>query len=376
MALKVGVVGMGAGIGNRHAQCHKDDELADLVAVCDVVAERADKAAEKFGVKAYYTLKDMLEDQPDLDIVDVSTGGLENGSWHYEPTMEALAAGKHVLVEKPLSNEIVEAREMVALADQMGVYFGCNLNHYFTPPAEKAMEYMRDNKVGELVYCLHKMGFWGGDETFHPTSSPRHKGFPYFHVKAFLSHPFSVMRHFCGDITHVQVFANRPGVRRTAGDVMLSSLSIHVRFANDCLGYLLSQRGDSTYGLGGWWSVEVSGTRGAFCIENCIEKLTYWPAPRPDNAAKPDQLDTGGKGGPEVMDTGITDFGETFPRRIHAFLEDVTNGVPKHKLRASGRDALAALEYTWAVIESYEQGGAVVRPEPLPPIYADPKTFA
>jgi hypothetical protein len=64
---------------------------------------------------------------------------------------------------------------------------------------------------------------------------------------------------------------------------------------------------------------------------------------------------------------------QTFPMRLHAFLEDVANGVPKESLRASGRDALAALEYTWAVIESYEQGGALVRPHPLPPIHGDPR---
>ena len=75
-----------------------------------------------------------------------------------------------------------------------------------------------------------------------------------------------------------------------------------------------------------------------------------------------------------VKSTGVTDFGTTFPNRIHAFLEDVTNGVPKHKLRASGRDALATLEYTWAAIESYEQGGVLVRPNPLPSLRRDPKT--
>ena len=88
MAVRVGIVGMN-GIGYSHAPTHKSDELADLVAICDVVKERADKAAEQFGAKAYYNLEDMLENE-ELDMVDVCTGGLENGSWHYEPAMIAM----------------------------------------------------------------------------------------------------------------------------------------------------------------------------------------------------------------------------------------------------------------------------------------------
>jgi len=370
MALKVGIVGL-SGIGNAHASAHKSDPLSNLVAVCDVVKDRADAAAAKYGVKAYYSLKDMLTAEPDLDIVDVTTGGLENGSWHCEPALEAIEAGKHVLVEKPLSSYVTEAREMVAKADEKNVYLGCNLNHYFTDVAARAKKYQEDGEIGELVYCLHKMGFAGGEYTYAAAKAPRVKGFPYFHVKAFLAHPFSVMRYFCGDITHVQAFMDRPGYRRSAGDVMLSINSIHVRFANGCMGYLLSQRGDATFGLGGWWSVEVGGTRGTFCIENCIEKVTYWPAPKPGDPAT---TTLGGKLEPTVTSSGLTDFGLTFPARIHAFVEDVTNGVPKEHLRASGRDALATLEYTWAAIESYEQGGILVRPNPLPPLHGDPFT--
>ena len=361
MALKVGVIGM-RGIGNNHVQVHSQDPLSDLVAVCDVVKERADATAQKYGVKAYYSLKDMLANEPDLDIVDVTTGGFENGSWHFEPAMEAIEAGKHVLVEKPISNNILEARQLVARAAEKGVYLGCNLNHYFTPPADRARKYIRDGEIGEQVYCLHKMGFSGGEPAnYVPAASSRVKNWPYFHLKAFLTHPFSVMRYFCGDITHVQAFVDRPGYRRRAEDVMLSIAGINVRFANGCVGYLLSQRGDAPFGLGGWWSIEVAGTHGTFCIENCVEKVTYW------SSAKPNE--------PVVTPSGLTDFNLTFPMRIHAFLEDVSAGVFREDLRASGRDALAALEYTWAVMESYENGGAMVRPAPLPPLHGDPATL-
>ncbi len=374
MALRVGLVGM-RGIGHTHAQAHVKDPLSKLVAVCDVVEERADEAAAKYGVPAYYSLRDMLRNE-DLDVVDVTTGGYENGSWHFEPAMEALEAGKHVLVEKPISNDISEARQMVAKAFEKDLYLGCNLNHYFTPPAEKAKEYMESGRVGELVYCLHKMGFAGGEKTYSYSKAPRSDGWPYFHVKAFLHHPFSVMRYFCGDVTHIQAFFDRPSFRKAAGDLMLSINSIHMRFANGAVGYLLSQRGDATFGLGGWWSVEVAGTRGTFCIENCVEKITFFPTPGTEGAAQPENLALGEAPKPVVTESGYTDFGMTFPWRIHAFLEDVTNGVAKDKLRASGRDALAALEYTWAAMESYEQGGIMVRPHPLPTVHGDPKLLA
>jgi len=371
MALKVGIVGQ-RGIGNRHAQCHAEDDLAELVAVCDVVKERADKSAEKHGVKSYGGLAEMLDAHPDLDIVDVCTGGHENGSWHYEPVMEALEAGKHVLVEKPISNDIHEARRMVAKAAEKDLYLGCNLNHYFTPPADKAAEYMKEGKVGELLFCVHKMGFAGGETNYSPPGGYRDKDFPYFHVKAFLSHPFSVMRHFCGDVTHVQAFMGEPGYRHSKNDVMVSVNGIHLRFQNGCIGYLLSQRGDSVFGLGGWWSVEVGGTRGTFAIENCVEKITFWPSPGTEDKAVPEKFALGKSGDPIVTESGLTDFGDTFPLRIHAFLEDITNGVPREKLRASGRDALAALEYTFAAMESYERGGVMVRPHALPTLKGDP----
>jgi predicted dehydrogenase len=369
MALKVGMVGFN-GIAKPHANAYSTDDLAELVAICDVVKERADSGAAAHNCKAYYSLADMLDAHPDLDLVDVATGGYENGSWHYEPAMEAMAAGKNVLVEKPISSDVGEAREMVAMAARQDVYLACNLNHYFTPVAARGKQYMTDGQVGELVYCLMKMGFQGGEpEHYSAPGSPKMKDFPYFHLKAFLTHPFSVMRYFGGDVTHVQAFLSQPGFRRSAGDPQLSTASIHLRFANGAAGYLLSQRGDTSYGLGGWWSCEVAGTKGTFVLENCIEKVTYWRNPRAGGS-----LGSGADAG-EVTLSGETDFGKTFAARLHALLEDIGNQVPKDKLRGSGYDALAVLEYTFAVIDSYEQGGVLVRPHPLPTRHGDPRTM-
>ena len=62
MTIRVGVVGC-RGIGTTHATSHKNDALAELVAVCDIIKERADELAAKLGVKAYYSLTDMLANE-------------------------------------------------------------------------------------------------------------------------------------------------------------------------------------------------------------------------------------------------------------------------------------------------------------------------
>ena len=362
MGLKVAIVGAG-GIGKTHAKCYQEDSLAQLIAVCDIDAEKAKAMGEEFGVPYYKSQREMHSAHPEIESVSVCTSGYDNGSMHFEPALEALDAGKHVLVEKPICADLRDAQELVAFASKKKKALACNLNHYFTDTATRADEMIKDNKIGELVYCLHKVGFNGSEKKYGGVMSPRWRT-PYSHVKAFCAHPFSVMRHFCGDIVQVQAFFDRPGVRRSASDPMLSINSIHVRFANGGVGYLLSQRGDAMFGLGGWWSYEHAGTRGTFCIENCTEKLSYWDIDTVANAsqASPD---------PEVYETGIKDFGATFPYRIHAYLEDITNGVPLEHIRASGRDALATLTYTFAAMRSYEEGGALVIPEPLPALHGD-----
>ncbi|MCL2834199.1 MAG: Gfo/Idh/MocA family oxidoreductase [Treponema sp.] len=364
MAINVAVVGAG-GIGKTHSKCYKNDELAKLIAVCDIVPEKAKKLGEEMGVPFYNSEKEMLKAHPEIQAVSVCTSGYDNGSMHFDASMEALDAGKNVLVEKPICADLRDAQELVRFASAKKLYLGCDLNHYFTQTADRADSLIKDNKIGELVYCIHKVGFNGSEKKYTGPMSPRWQT-PYSHLKAFCAHPFSVMRHFCGDIMQVQAFMDKPGVRSTACDPMLSVNSIHVRFAKGGVGYLLSQRGDAMFGLGGWWSYEHAGTRGTFCIENCVEKLLYWDI---DTVTDPGMASPQ----PDVFNTGIADFGATFPTRIHAWLEDLTNKVPIEHIRASGRDALATLTYTFAAMRSYEEGGALVVPEPLPPLHGDIK---
>jgi hypothetical protein len=104
-------------IGHRHALAYTESDKAELVAVCDRVPELAKAAGEKFGVPYFTNAAEMFAAlKPDL--CSVTTGGYEYASDHYEPTIQAFEAGCHVLGEKPISNNLKHAVEMVELAEK------------------------------------------------------------------------------------------------------------------------------------------------------------------------------------------------------------------------------------------------------------------
>lgn len=325
--LEVGVIGM-RGIGNQHADCYVSSEDAEVVAVCDLVPELADEAAERLGVKAYYDMNEMIGSE-NLDIVDVSTGGVENGSDHYAPVMAGLNAGKHVLCEKPISNNIVEAREMVATAREQSVCFGVNLNHRFTPATFKAHDWMEEGRLGEVNFI--NMALWIGN--------PRDDEF--FHLRALHPHSIDVMRYFCGSVEYVQAF-----LKRSEGRTCWSNASINVKFESGVIGHLTGSYDMTTSHP--MERCEVAGTKGRFVIDNVYEDLTLWL----HDSEEVTNIHNSIFG-------GLTGFGDTFRMRIHRFCEQVAEGADPDDIDASGADALQAQEVIEAAITSHQTGEVV-----------------
>ena len=110
--MKVGMVGVGCISGiylKNFAETFKD---VQLVAVCDLIRERAENAQKKWNIpKIYDTMHELFAD-PEIDIVLNLTRPYQ----HYEVSKAALLAGKHVYSEKPLGAELWEGLELVKLA--------------------------------------------------------------------------------------------------------------------------------------------------------------------------------------------------------------------------------------------------------------------
>jgi len=321
--LRVCVIGMGP-IGNRHADVYRADPLAELLGVCDIIPERANRASRRLGVPGFHDAGEMLVAlKPDL--CSIATGGYEYGSDHYGPTMQAFEAGCHVLCEKPISNDVREGEEMVAKGREKGLCFGINLNHRFTPAARLARKWVDEGCIGEQLFI--NMSMW----IKNPAESS-----PYFHLKALHPHTIDVMRYFCGDIEAVHCFA-----LKAPGRMIWSTAHINVRFRNGAVGGLTGsydiERGHPME------RCEVAGTRGRFVLEDMWRELTLYPAGNVEKIVYTNPVFG-----------GMRDFNDTFTDRIHRFLAQLTSGARPEDIDGSGADGLAAQKVIQAAVESLE----------------------
>lgn len=319
--LRVCVIGMGP-IGNRHAKIYRENPLVQVAGVCDRIRERADAAALALGVPAFYDAPTMLAAiKP--DICSVTTGGIEYGSDHFEPTIQALDAGCHVLCEKPICNEIPQAEQMVARAREKNLCFGIDLNHRFTPAAALARKWISDGRLGHLLFI--NMSMW----IMNPNESS-----PYFQLKALHPHTVDVMRYFCGDIEAVQCFA-----MKAPGRKIWSTAHFNMRFKNGVVGGLTGsydiERGHPME------RCEVAGTGGRFVLDDMFRELTLYPAGSLEKTVVTNPFFG-----------GMRDFEDTFRNRINRFVEQISQGVAPADIDGSGADGLAAQKVLDAAIRS------------------------
>ena len=330
MTVKVAVVGLGP-IGNLHSRIYQSDNIAELVAVCDRISERAEAGQTTYGVPAFTDVQTML-DTLSPDVVSIATGGFEYCSDHYEPAMQALNHGCHILCEKPICNDLKLANAMVTLAKDRGLSFGLDFNHRFTPAAYAAKAWMDEGKIGEILFC--NMALWIGK--FGDFESVN------YHLKALNPHSVDIMRWFCGPVESVQCYAKKANGRN-----IWSTASINMRFESGAVGHLTS-----SYDIARAHSVErceVAGVNGRLLIDDMWHQATLFPADSEERRVFVNPVFG-----------GYRDFDDTFRARLHKFIEQVNTKVPPQDIDGSGADGLAAQTVIHAAIRSLDEGNRSV----------------
>jgi predicted dehydrogenase len=147
--LKIGIIGTG-GISQVHMTGYATmPDLCELVAFCDLIPERAEKASKDFGPgKVYTDYRELLKDK-EIDAVSVTTPNIA----HVQLTVDALNAGKHVICEKPLGMNAAECKRMCAAAKQSGKMLQVGLQNRFTASCRFMKDYIDSGAMGDIYYA-------------------------------------------------------------------------------------------------------------------------------------------------------------------------------------------------------------------------------
>ena len=170
MSLKVGLIGCGC-IGNFHASQYRDigKDRVEMVACCDIDAEKAERFAKDYNIPNWYASKEEMLAAHKFDGISVGTWN----SAHKECTIAALEAGAHVICEKPMAMNTAEALEMKAAAEKAGKLLMIGFVRRHGNDAATALDFINKGYLGDIYYAkasyIRRQGFpggWFGDKRY------------------------------------------------------------------------------------------------------------------------------------------------------------------------------------------------------------------
>lgn len=151
-SLRVCIVGCGF-MGNIHADCWAQVPEAQVVAVVDIIEERAHQLAGKFGLERYYTDYREAIDLPQVNVVSVCIPTY----LHADASIFAMQRGKHVLTEKPIALDLAQADAMIAVARESKAQFSVGLMRNHSPVMRKLKSWLEGGRLA------HPVIYWASD---------------------------------------------------------------------------------------------------------------------------------------------------------------------------------------------------------------------
>ncbi len=315
MKVKVGIVGCG-GVANAHAPGWQATEEAELVAVCDMVEDKAEAFAERYNAKPYFSIADMVSSEK-LDIADVCTREMH----HCEPVVECLEAGLHTICEKPIyaakgqffvqPDDLEKAHKMVDAWKKSGKNFGINFQYRHLPHARKLKELIDNGTLGEPVSVLVTA-----------------------HLNCW-SHVIDLMRWLCGDVVELSGAISGPENHpdRTAW----------LKFENGTIGQIY---GTTRISMGHLpLRIEYSGTKAMGIIRYLSGLIIVEP-----NSSDVEYLHE------EFGDGRSSEFGKGFNASMREFALAAIEG---REPLVTGMDGLRELEIDAGIFESAYKGTSI-----------------
>lgn len=154
---------IGSGIAHLHAKGFRwRPEMFDIPVLCSLDEDRGRRAIAKFDISEYSMDFDAVLQRDDIDIVDICTPP----NLHFEMCCKALAAGKHVICEKPLFGSLAEVDEMMKLADQAGRVVMPIFQYRFGAGLQKLRHLIAEELTGTPFLTTIETHWWRGEDYY------------------------------------------------------------------------------------------------------------------------------------------------------------------------------------------------------------------
>lgn len=258
--LKVGVIGCGSISRHRHLPEYGANKHVEIVAVCDIVAERAEEMATQYNAKAYTDYNEVIA-IAEIDIISVC---LPN-ALHAPVSIAASKAGKHVLVEKPMATSKEEALSMIEAAEASNKKLMVAHNQRFVKSHQKAKEIIKSGKLGKIFSFKTTFGHPGPEGW----SIDGRESWFFDKEQAFIGamgdlgvHKADLMRYLIGEFVEVASFIETNAKENTEVD---DNAVCVLRTANGTIGTLAASWAYVTKGDN---STVIYGEKGILRLED------------------------------------------------------------------------------------------------------------
>jgi len=265
--LKFALVGCGR-IAKRHSELlgHKKIEDAMLVAVCDIVEEKAKKIGGQFNVPYYTDMNEMMEKE-DIDAVSVLT---ESGH-HAEHVLNLAKYGKHIIVEKPMTLSIDDADEMIMACQKNNCRLFVVKQNRFNVPVVKLKEALDKGRFGKLFMGTVRIRWCRSQEYYDQDSWRGTWAMDGGVLTNQASHHVDLLEHMMGKVDSVYA----KGIQALANIEAEDTAAVILKFRNGGIGILEATTAIRPKDLEG--SLSILGEKGSVEIGGfAVNKMLHW----------------------------------------------------------------------------------------------------
>ena len=344
-SLRFALIGCAATIAPTHLRALQRIPDATIVGMCDINSEAGAARAAQVGSPFFTDYRTMLaETQPDVTVI------MTPHPLHPSHTLDALAVGTHVLVEKPMAVEVADADMMIAAAEKAQRILAVNFQQRFRASVEKARELIEGGAVGPLLRVL-SIEPWFRPAIYFRQSTWRGRwdgeGGGVLMNQA--PHSLDLLCYLAG--MPVKVW----GWTRTRHHAIETedTAQAMLEFANGAPGYLAF----STYEFGVERRLEIVGENGILELVGKRVTLQRLSPSLPEYTATSQEM----FGSPNRV-TEVFDFSDDRGTHYHLYMDLIAAIREGRQPRANGKEGLMSLELANAITLSSYGGAAVTLP--------------